>query len=186
MRKNFGAKEWLYPMPVFIIGTYDENGNANVMNAAWGSIGDTAQIFLCLAPDHKTVKNLLAKKEFTVSLGTKSQVKACDYAGLVSGNSEPGKVEKAGFHAVKAENVDAPLFEELPFALECKFTSYDEKSGHLFGEIVNVCADEKILTNGTIDYKKLEPVTYDPINRLYITLGESVGHAFKDGLELKK
>lgn len=29
MRKNFGAKPWLYPQPVMIIGTYDENGKAN-------------------------------------------------------------------------------------------------------------------------------------------------------------
>ena len=185
MRVNFGAKEILYPMPVLIIGTYDENGNANAMNAAWGSIGDTAQVFICLAPEHKTVKNIMAKKAFTVSVGTKEELKACDYVGIVSGNTENDKIKKAGFTVTKSEFVDAPVINELPFTLECKLISYDEKSCHLFGEIVNISADDSILTEGKIDYKKLQPITFDPVSHHYIELGEVAGNAFKDGLELK-
>jgi len=185
MRKNLGAKEMLYPMPVLIIGTYDENGNADAMNAAWGSIGDTAQVFICLAPEHKTVKNIMAKKAFTVSVGTKNQLAACDYVGIVSGNDVSNKIEKSGFTVTKSEFVDAPVINELPFTLECKLISYDEKSCHLFGEIVNISADDSILTDGKVDYKKLQPITFDPVSHKYIELGEVAGNAFKDGLKLK-
>lgn len=185
MRKNLGAREILYPMPVLIIATYDENGNADAMNAAWGSIGDTAQVFICLSPEHKTVKNIMVKKAFTVSVGTKNQLAACDYVGIVSGNTESKKIEKSGFTVTKSEFVDAPVINELPYTLECKLISYDEKSCHLFGEIVNITADESILTDGKIDYKKLQPITYDPVNHYYIELGEIAGHAFKDGQKLK-
>ncbi|QTQ11161.1 flavin reductase family protein [Treponema parvum] len=186
MRKNFGAKEYLYPMPVFIIATYDENGNPDAMNAAWGSIGDTAQFFACLSPEHKTVKNILLKKAFTVSMGTADYVTECDYVGIVSGNKISDKLKRAGFHTVKSEFVDAPVIEELPMTLECKLISYDEKSCHLFGEIVNVSADEKILSaNGKIDVEKLSPIIFDPVNNTYRKFGEVAGAAFKDGAKIK-
>ena len=185
MRKNLGKKTLLYPMPVLIIGTYDENGNPDAMNAAWGSIGDDNQIFLCLSPEHKTVKNILAKKAFTVSFADSSHVVECDYVGVASGNDTPDKIEKSGLHPAKAENVAAPYFEELPLALECTLISYDEKSCHLFGDIVNASADEKILTDGKVDVRKLNPITFDCVSHNYVALGDVVGKAFSDGLKLK-
>lgn len=185
MRKNLGAKEFIYPMPVFIIATYDENGKANAMNAAWGSIGDTKQIFICLSPEHKTVKNILAKKAFTVSMGTASQVVSCDYVGLTTGNKINDKMEKAGFHTTKSEFVDAPIINELPMTVECKLINYDEKTSHLLGEIVNISVDEKVLdADGKINPEKLEPISYDPVNHTYRKLGEIVGAAFSDGKKL--
>ena len=112
-------------------------------------------------------------------------VVACDYVGIVSGNKEPNKLEKAGFHTVKSEFVNAPIIEELPMALECQVISYDEKTCRLVGRVVNVCADEKILTDGKIDPKKLRPITFDPVGHTYIALGETVGRAFFDGTKLK-
>ena len=102
MRKDFGKKTWLYPMPVLIIGTFDENGVPDAMNAAWGGIGDDNQVFICLSPEHKTVKNILVKKEFTVSVATEGTIVPCDYVGVVSGNDTPDKIEKSGLSAVKA------------------------------------------------------------------------------------
>lgn len=185
MRKNFGAKPILYPQPVFIIATYDENGKPDAMNAAWGGISGGNEISMCLSAGHKTTKNILAKKAFTVSMATADTMVACDYVGIVSGNGETEKMEKAGFHTVKSEFVDAPLIEELPMAVECKFISYDPNSGRMVGEIVNVCADESVLTDGNIDPMKLRPITYDGMNRAYYVLGEKVGNAFKDGAALK-
>jgi flavin reductase (DIM6/NTAB) family NADH-FMN oxidoreductase RutF len=105
---------------------------------------------------------------------------------LVSGNKEPNKFAKAGFHATRSEFVDAPLIDELPMALECKVISYDTDSCRLVGEIVNVCADESVLgENGKVDVKKLQPITYDSMNHQYLVLGESVGQAFQSGLALK-
>jgi flavin reductase (DIM6/NTAB) family NADH-FMN oxidoreductase RutF len=186
MRKNFGVKTWLYPMPVFIVAAYDNNGKPNAMNAAWGGIYTDNMIGICLSEDHKTTQNILATRAFTVSMATAEQVTACDYVGIVSGNKEPDKVEKAGWHTTKSEVVDAPLFDELPMALECKLISYDEETCRLVGEIVNVCADERILDdNGKIDLNKFSPITYDPIHHTYRKLGEVVGQAFSDGMKLK-
>ena len=63
--------------------------------------------------------------------------------------------------------------------------SYDPSTGHMVGEIVNVSADDSVLTDGKIDPKKLQPITFDPVNNTYIALGETVGNAFKDGMKLK-
>ena len=187
MRKNFGAKPWTYPQPVFIVGTYDEEGRPDAMNAAWGGIDYDDQINLCLSAGHKTVKNLLTRRSFTVSMGTEEQLVACDYVGVVSGNKEPEKFAKAGFHALRSEFVDAPLIEELPMAVECELVSYDLETCHLVGRIVNVSADERILDgNGKIDPMKLKPIVFDPVHNGYHVLGERVGNAFKDGLALTK
>ena len=185
MRKNFGAKPWTYPQPVFMIGSYDEEGKPDVMNAAWGGISCDTELCMCISAGHKTTKNILARKAFTVSMATAGQMTACDYVGIVSGNQEPDKMEKAGFHTVKAEHVDAPVIEELPMTLQCRLISYDPESCHLFGEIVNVSADESILTDGKIDVMKLAPITFDPVESAYHVIGEKVRNAFADRAKLK-
>ncbi|MBQ8797676.1 MAG: flavin reductase family protein [Oscillospiraceae bacterium] len=186
MRKNFGAKAMCYPMPVYIIGTYGKDGTPNAMNAAWGGISEEQEISVCVSEDHKTTKNILARKAFTVSMATAKYMRECDYVGIVSGNKEPDKFAKAGFHATKSEFVDAPLIDELPMALECEMISYDPESCRLVGKVINVCVDEAYLdANGKVDVAKLQPITYDPVNHHYLVLGEKVGQAFHDGLALK-
>lgn len=185
MRKDFGANTWLYPMPVLIIGTYDENGKPNAMNAAWGGIYDTNQVMLCLSHDHKTTINIRAKGAFTVSFADAAHVAACDYVGIVSGNDTPDKMERAGFHTTKSAHVDAPIIDELPMALECKLVKFNE-DGIVIGEIVNISVDEKALDeNGKVDVKKLDPITCDAANGAYLRLGEQVGSAYSSGMELK-
>lgn len=186
MKKSFGAKPYTYPQPVFIIAAYGEDGVPDAMNAAWGGISESTEISMCLSPGHKTVKNILARKAFTVSMADAAHVVECDYVGIVSGNEVPDKLGKAGFHTTKAEFVDAPMIDELPMTLECKLVSYDAESCRMVGEIVNVCADERILDeDGKIDPMKLEPIVFDPVNSAYWKLGEKVGNAFKDGAKLK-
>ena len=186
MRKNFGAKPMCYPMPVYIIGTYGADGTPNAMNAAWGGISEDTEISICVSAGHKTTKNILERKAFTVSMATADHVAACDYVGIVSGNKEPEKFAKAGFHAVRSQFVDAPLIEELPMALECQVISYDPESCRLVGRIVNVCAEESVLDpDGKVDVSKLRPITYDSMHHRYLVLGEAVGRAFQDGLALK-
>ena len=186
MRINLVAKAILYPMPVLIIGTYDENGKSNAMNAAWGGISEETQISICVDDEHKTAKNVVKTGAFTVSIADVENVVACDYVGIVSGNKESDKIDKAGWHVTKSEFVDAPFFDELPMALECKLVSYDEETCRLVGEIVNVCADERILDeNGKIDLNKFSPITYDPVHNTYRKIGDVVGKAFSDGLKLE-
>ncbi len=185
MRKNLGAKTFLYPEPVFIIGTYDEDGMPNAMNAAWGGISEECEISICVSADHKTTKNFLARGAFTVSMATADTVIPCDYVGIVSGNDTPDKFKIAGFHATKSEFVDAPIIDELPLAIECTLISYDEDSCRLVGRIVNISADESILSGGKVDIKKLRPIIYDGQNHTYHEIGECVGKAFSSGAALK-
>ena len=186
MRKNFSVKTWLYPMPVFIVAAYDIDGTPNAMNAAWGGIHTDDMIGICLADDHKTTKNILETKAFTVSVATVNEVTACDYVGIVSGNKEPDKFKKAGFTAIKSEFVNAPIIEQLPMCLECELVSYDEESCYMVGKIVNVSVDENVINeNNKIDVQKLQPITYDPCNRDYIALGNKVGNAFSDGKKIR-
>ena len=186
MRKNLGVNSYMYPMPVLIIAAYDRDGRPDAMNAAWGGISGADRISMCLSPGHKTVKNILETRAFTVSFADAAHVAECDYVGIVSANDVPGKFEKAGFHALKSEFVNAPLIEELPMALECRLAGYDEESHCMIGQIVNVCADESVVTeDGGIDVAKLAPIAYDPVNHYYHVLGDKVGNAFADGAKLK-
>lgn len=185
MRKNFGAKTWLYPMPVLIIGTYDENGIPNAMNAAWGGIYDTNQVMVCLSDDHKTTDNIKKNGAFTLSFATVKTAVPCDYVGIVSANDVPNKLEKAGFTTVKSEFVNAPIINELPMTVECKLLKFNE-DGICIGEIVNVSADEIILDeNGKVDAKKLDPIIYDSVTHAYWSFGNKVGQAFSDGRKIK-
>ena len=184
MRKNFGAKPYLFPQPVMIIGTYDENGRANAMNAAWGGIVGQDEIIIDLG-SHKTTDNILLNKAFTVSVADVEHMTACDYVGVVSANKEERKMEKAGFHVTKSEFVDAPLIEELPVALDCRFLGFNE-DGNVIGQIVNISAEERVLgEDGSIDLAKFRPISFDPVHNGYHVLGERVGSAFRDGSVLK-
>ena len=161
MRKNLGAKPYVYPQVVLIVAAYDEAGTPNAMNAAYGGVAGSNKIFLCLSANHKTVKNIQAKGAFTVSVGDEAHMAECDYVGVASGNNVPNK---------------------LPLALECKLISYDPDTHYMFGEIVNVSVDEKAVTpEGALDVAKLAPITYDNANKAYLALGQKVGDAFSDG-----
>lgn len=186
MRKNYGPKPYTYPQPVFILAAWGEDGTPNAMNAAWGGISDGNELSMCVSAGHKTTRDLLARGAFTVSMADAAHVAACDYVGIVSGNSAPDKFARAGFHAVPAEHVDAPLIEELAVAVECRLKSYDPETGRLVGEIVNVSVDERVLdAEGKVNVRKAQPITFDPFNNTYVVLGETVGRAFHDGASLK-
>ncbi len=186
MRKNFGAKTWLYPMPVLIVSAYDENQKANCMNAAWGGISEENQIMICLDDSHKTTANIIKTNAFTVGVGTENTVVQCDYVGIVSGNKEGEKIKKAGFTTIKSSFVNAPIINELPFALECEVIRYDKNTCALLGKIVNVSIDESVLDEkGKVDVEKLAPIIYDSVNHTYRKVGKVVGKAFSDGKKLK-
>ena len=186
MRKNFGVKPMVYPMPVFIIGTYGEDGTPNAMNAAWGTVCDTAQVSICLSATHKTVKNLLKTKAFTLAIADSKNVIPADYVGVVSGSDVPDKLTKTGWTITKSEFINAPIIEDLALVLECKLVSYDTETEICIGEVVNVSVDESILdVKGKIDLTKFKPICYDTEGHGYYTLGEKVGQAFFDGLSLK-
>ena len=145
MKKNLGVAPLVFPQPVLIIATYDENKKANAMNAAWGGIVGKDKIIINLSA-HKTTDNIMKRKAFTISIGDKEHMLSCDYVGIVSANNEPDKMEKAGFTTTKSKYVDAPVINELPMALECELLNIIEGDMYL-ARIVNVLADESILSN---------------------------------------
>lgn len=186
MRKNLNPKAYIYPLPVLIVGTYDENGVANAMNAAWGTVCDANQVSICLSSEHKTVKNLLKTRAFTVAIADVKNVVAADYVGIISGNSAPDKLEKTGWKISKSEFVNAPIIEDMSLVLECRLVKYDKTTEICVGEVVNVNVDESILdANGKVDLAKFEPICYDCEMHGYYKLGEKVGNAFSDGQKLK-
>ena len=184
MYKNFGAKPYLFPQPVMMLGTYDKDGKPNLMNAAWGGIVDMNKLIVDLG-SHKTTDNIAVTGAFTVGIADAAHTVACDYVGIVSAKNEPDKLAKAGFTARKSEFVNAPVMNELPLTLECKLLKIIDGDMYL-GEIVNVVADARILdADGNIDTKKLDPIVFDTANYAYYALGARVGTAFADGKKLK-
>lgn len=187
--KNFKAQVWMLPQPVMIIGTYDADGTPNAMNAAWGGQWDYHEIMISLG-SHATTDNLNRCGEFTVAFATKDTLVAADYVGIESGRKNPHKIDRTGWKATKAENVNAPVFDCFPMTLECRIKeklNESESGFYLVAEIVNIVCDEKYLAaDGKPDVEKMELITFDPIHNGYIMLGQTVGRAFHDGLALKK
>lgn len=187
--KSIKSNPWILPQPVLIIGTYDKNGVANAMNAAWGGQWDMHEIMISMG-SHATTDNLeLNNGEFTVTFATKETATAADYVGIVSARKEPNKLEKTGWSIEKAPNVNAPVFTNFPITLECRTTKKIDESEtgyYLVAEIVNILVDEKYLAeDGKPDVEKMNLIVFDPIHMGYIQLGNRVGNAFSDGKSLK-
>ena len=175
----------ILPEAVFIIGTYDENGVPNAMNAAWGTQTDFNEIIISLSK-HKTTENLEKTGAFTVAFGTVDTVTICDYFGVESGK-KINKIEKAGCHVHKSEHVNAPIIEEFPLTLECKVKSWKPEEGILVGEIVSEQADESIMTeDGHVDLDKMKPIIYDAAIHAYRGIGPVIATAFEEGFKIKK
>jgi flavin reductase (DIM6/NTAB) family NADH-FMN oxidoreductase RutF len=188
MRKKLNITEGIFPMPVLMVATYNEDGSVNVMNAAWGTMQERGNVALNLTQTHKTVKNIMANGAFTVSIADAAHVVEADYFGVVSGNNVSNKFENSGLTASRAETVNAPVINEFPLCLECEFIEY-QSEGYgcgVIGKVVNVTADESVMVDGKIDMSLVNAVAFDPYTHGYYKVTERVGEAFKDGLQLKK
>lgn len=188
MRTKLNITEGIFPMPVLMVATYNEDGSVNVMNAAWGTMQARDMVALNLTETHKTVKNIKARGAFTVSIADAAHMVEADYFGVESGNQITDKFARSGLTASKAEKVDAPVVNEFPICLECEFVEYqDNKYGcGVIGKVVNVTADESVMVNGKIDMSLVNAIAFDPYTHGYYKVTERVGEAFKAGLELKK
>ena len=188
MREKLKITEGIFPMPVLMIATYNEDGSVNVMNAAWGTMQERDTVALNLTESHKTVKNIKARGAFTVSIADAAHMTEADYFGIASGNNTSDKFANSGLTATKAETVDAPVINEFPLCLECEFIEYqtNEYGCGVIGKVVNVTADESVMVNGKIDMSLVNAIAFDPYTHGYYKVTERVGDAFKDGLKLKK
>lgn len=188
MRKKLNITEGIFPMPVLMVATYNEDGSVNVMNAAWGTMQERDHVVLNLTETHKTVKNIRARGAFTVSIADAAHVVEADYFGVESGNRVADKLKNSGLTASKAEMVDAPVINEFPLCLECEFVEYqDNQYGcGVIGKVVNVTADESVMAGDKVDMSLVNAIAFDPYTHGYYKVTERVGEAFKDGVALKK
>ena len=186
--KSFGSKPWMLPQPVLIIGTYNKEGKSNAMNAAWGGTWDMHEIMISMG-SHQTTENLAINGEFTVAFATTETLFASDYVGIVSGKNTPDKMQKTGWKAEKAPNVNAPVFDVFPMTMECRITRKIDESEtgyYLVAEVVNIlCKEEYLAADGKPDMTKMNLITFDPIHNTYVQMGKTVGNAFADGKKLK-
>ncbi len=188
MRTKLKITEGIFPMPVLMIVTYNEDGSVNVMNAAWGTMQERGTVALNLSESHKTVQNIKARGAFTVSIADADHMVEADYFGVESGNRVPDKFARSGLTASRAETVDAPVINEFPLCLECKFIEYQdgEYGCGVIGQVVNVTADERVMADGKVDMSRVNAIAFDPYTHGYYKVTERVGEAFRDGLKLKK
>ena len=189
MMKDFGVKPYLFPMPTYMIGTYNEDDSVDVMMMAWGGICAEDMVALNLEAEHKTVANLEARKAFTLAVPGLDTLKESDYLGIVSAGKVADKFAKTGLHAVRSSRVDAPVIQEYPLTLECEVVEMQNQPYGLrvLGRIVNVMADEKVLdAAGRIDPAKLQAFAFDQMQNGYYAVGERVGQAWHSGAGLLK
>lgn len=189
MKKDLGPVLAVYPMPVLMVASYDENEKVNVMNAAWGQICDDDKIILFIGEGKKTWLNIKASRAFTVALADKDHMAAADFFGIASGNRISDKFERTGFHAVKSDRVHAPIIEEFPVVMECELLEFlhtDYVDG-IVGRIVNVKAEEAVLgENGKVDPSRLNALMFDQFQNGYYVTGEKVGMAWNAGAPIMK
>ena len=189
MKKSLGVKPYLFPMPTYMIGTYNEDGSVDEMMMAWGGICAEDMVALNLEAAHKTVANLKARKAFTLAVPGTDTLAESDYLGIDTANKTADKFARTKLHAVKSQNVDAPVIEEYPLTLECTVEEIQEQPYGLrvLGRIVNILADEKALDGkGTVDVSKLNAFVFDQINYGYYAIGEKAGVAWHSGAKFIK
>ena len=181
MKQSFN-KGFVTPHPVFIIATYDENGNPDAMNAAWAGQVGMNKLSISLSP-HKTTQNIKTNREFTVSFATEEYFEACDYVGIVSGDKVSDKLEKCGFTVTKSDIVNAPVIDQLPVAIECRVIELQEEFNEtrVVAEIVGMKADDSVITNGKVDLEKLKPIMFDSVALCYRKIGANIGGAWNAG-----
>ena len=185
MKKNLGVKPYLFPMPVLMISTYNEDDTVNVMNMAWGGICAENLVALNITETHKTAQNIKKRGAFTLSIADVAHMAEADFFGMASGNKMPDKFTKSGLTAVKSDRVDAPIVEAFPITLECKVVDQQssEYGFRVLGEILNVVAEESVLDDrGNVNPAKLNAFVFDQFQHGYYAIGEKIGEAWNSGL----
>ena len=187
MKQTIKTTEAIFPMPVLLISTFNEDGTVDVMNAAWGTMQDRDVVALNLTETHTTVKNIKARKGFVVHIADAKHVVEADWFGCVHGEKELDKFKKSGLTYERSALVDAPVINELPVALECEFIEFqnDATGIGVIGKVLRTSVEEANLKDGKVDIDSLEAIAFDPYTHGYYKVGGRVGDAFKDGLKLK-
>lgn len=187
MKQPIIITEAIFPMPVLLVATYNEDGSVNVMNAAWGTMLDRDRVALNLTETHKTVENIKHRKGFVVHIADAKHVVEADFFGVVSGHKDNDKFVKSGLTSVKSELVDAPIINEFPIAMECEFVEYqgDDTGLGVIGKVLQTLVESDKMKDGKVDVEALQAIAFDPYTHGYYLVSQRVGEAFKDGMKLK-
>lgn len=190
MKKSFGARTLIYPTPVWLIGTYDQEGRPNAATVAWCGVcsSDPPAVAISLRKSRYTYGNIQDRKAFTVNVATADLVVTADYCGMVSGK-KTDKFAAAGMTAVRSDIVDAPYIGECPMVLECRLINQVDIGihTHLIGEICDVKVETHVLTEDQLpDVMKVQSLIYAPENRSYYGVGRYLGEAFSIGKKIMK
>lgn len=187
MKKSLGAKTILYPTPVLVVCTYDNEGKPNAMTAAWGGICCSAPpcIAISLREATYTHRNLMSKKAFTINIPSEQYVKEADYFGMESGRKED-KFAKTGLTPVRSDIVDAPYISEFPINLECKIIQVVELGLHtqFIGEVMDAKIDDVIQEKNQSIIEQIKPLIFAPDSMNYYGIGKQIAKAYAIGKEI--
>lgn len=186
MNKISVGSDAFIPMPVTLVGA-TVGGNANFMTAAWITRVNTHPPMLAVAVNRArhTHRGIRETGTFSVCLPGADIVEKADYCGLVSGkNTDKSNL----FDIFYGETKTAPMIGECPLCLECKVIEEVGLPTHdlFIGEIVGAYTEERYLTDGKIDIKKLNPLLLTMRDNNYWTVGDHIGRAWNIGLKLKE
>ena len=189
MKKSVGPKTIIYPTPALVVATYDKNGKANAMTAAWAGIccSQPPCVAVSLWSSRYTYEAIVEKKCFTVNIPSEAHVKSVDYFGIESGR-KLDKFAVTGLTPVKSDLIDAPYIKEYPLFLECRLLKTLEIGSHtqFVGEVLDVKADESVLSEkGMPDMEKVLPVCFSPTNMSYYGIGKKLARAYSIGKEFQ-
>jgi len=182
---NLGSTIPGYPMPVCLVGAHVE-GKPNFLAVAWFTMASykPPRIAIALGKGHYTNPGIKANKAFSVSLPSVDMIEATDYCGIVSGK----KIDKSGiFDLFYGELKTAPMIKDCPLSMECKLVETVESSlNEIFiGEIIGTYTEERFLSDGKLDFKKMKPFILSQPDTSYWTLGEPVAKAWNIGKSYK-
>jgi len=146
MKKSIGPRTMAFPTPVWVVGTYDQEGKPNAMTAAWASIccSKPPAIGVSLRKATYSYGSIVARQAFTISVPSEAHVREADYLGMATGK-DVNKFAATRLTPVASELVDAPYVGEFPLILECRVIHTLEIGLHtlFIGEILDVKADEE-------------------------------------------
>ena len=189
MKKSFGAKTLIFPTPTWCVGSFDKEGNPNIMTIAWGGIccSQPPCVTISLRKATYTYGNIMERKAYTISVPSEKYFREADYFGIRSGR-EVDKFAVTGLTPIGSRSVDAPYVKEFPMVLECKVIHHYEIGlhTHFIGEIVDVKIEEDVLTeNGKPDINKVRPFVFCPDIGTYHVVGEFIARAFNAGKDIE-
>jgi flavin reductase (DIM6/NTAB) family NADH-FMN oxidoreductase RutF len=184
-KTSLGADTIAYPLPVWVVGTYDAEGRANALTAAWVGVccSDPPCVAVSVRKSRYSFAALLARRAFTVNVPSERYVREVDYLGLASGRNAD-KLAAMHLTPVRSELVDAPYIAEFPLVIECRLLQAIDLGVHtqFVGQIVDVKADPAVLDEqGLPDMERIRPIVFATKTYKYHGIGPAIASAFSVG-----